>query len=197
MRKPTAIRRREIVDAAIRILVDRGSRHFTAKNIAAEVDLTPGAIFRHFETMDDIVEGIIGRMDDVLFSGIVTDDPDPLRRLENFVQGRIRELVDHPSISRMLLSDHLRQVAGPDRQHKVDEFRERSRTFVRDCLQEADAQGLLRGPAGPDEALVLVMGTIFALAHSSTRVHADLDIGELGRRSWRVLDQAFRGHLQT
>lgn len=181
------------MDAAIRIIANEGSRRFTAKNIADEVGITPGAIFRHFDTMDAIVDAVVERMEGVLFADATDDIRDPLEALETFFLGRIRILSDHPDISRLLLSDHLGLVAGPERRHRIDRFKERSHEHVRSCLIQADTLGLLRGPADPAEATVLLMGAIFALAHATTRLPEDDNLHDLGRRTWRVLEQVFRG----
>ena len=59
-RKPTDVRKREIIDVAINIIAFDGERAFTAKNIASAVGMTSGGVFRHFESMEAIVGDVIG-----------------------------------------------------------------------------------------------------------------------------------------
>jgi DNA-binding transcriptional regulator YbjK len=54
VRKPADTRRREIADAALRIVAGEGLARFTAMAIAREVGVSDAALFRHFPTMDAI-----------------------------------------------------------------------------------------------------------------------------------------------
>jgi AcrR family transcriptional regulator len=55
VRKSQAERREEIVDAALQLLGEVGLEGTTATRIAEAVGLTPGALYRHFESRDAIV----------------------------------------------------------------------------------------------------------------------------------------------
>ncbi len=62
-RKPTDIRQEEIKAAVLRIIFRDGLKKLSTKNIATEVGISEGSIFRHFKTKKDIILGI---MDDVI-----------------------------------------------------------------------------------------------------------------------------------
>lgn len=194
-RKPTDVRQREIVDAALRIIAMEGSRHFTAKNIATEIGITSGAIFRHYETMGAIADAVVDRMESILFEGFPPDDPDPLRRLELFFKDRVRVILRYQHVAHLLLSDHLKQTAGSERALRVEAFKVRTRDFVKDCLTSAFEQGRLM--AGPEESSVLVLGAIFALAHASTGPGAGKELEPLSQRIWPLLERMFRDASST
>ncbi len=196
-RKTTDIRKAQIVDAAMRIIASKGPRKFTAELLAAKVGLTAGAIFRHFKSMDAIVEAIVGRMEEILFEGFPPKAADPIERLGVFFQHRVSTIVLHPHLSRILLSDHLAQAGSRTQARRLGEFKSRSRDFVFECLRAAGKSGLLRGETGPEEAEVLVMGSIFALAHSTTRVSDPREVEQLASRVWNVIESALRGRDNT
>ncbi|MCP4835493.1 MAG: TetR/AcrR family transcriptional regulator, partial [Phycisphaera sp.] len=54
-RKSTAERREEIATAVLSIIGRTGLTSLTMSNLAAEIGVTSGALFRHFETRDDIL----------------------------------------------------------------------------------------------------------------------------------------------
>ncbi len=192
-RKATDIRQGQIVDAAMRIIASKGPRKFTAELLGARVGVTPGAIFRHFKSMDDIVEAIVGRMEEILFEGFPAKAADPIERLGVFFKHRVRTIVSHPHVSRILLSDHLAQAGKRAQAKRLEEFKRRSHDFVFECLRAAGELGLLRGEAGSEEGTVLVMGSIFALAHSITRASDPREIEQLAGRVWNVIESALRG----
>ena len=55
LRKPTADRRREIAQAVLRIIGERGLTSLTTAAIAAEIGVTNGALYRHFSSLDEIL----------------------------------------------------------------------------------------------------------------------------------------------
>ena len=191
VRKSTGIRQVQIVDAAMRIIASKGPRKFTAELLGARVGITAGAIFRHFKNMDAIIEAIVGRIEEILFEGFPPEAADPIERLGIFFQHRVRTIVTHPHVSRILLSDHLAQA------RRLEEFKRRSRDYVFKCLREASESGLLRGEAGPEEGTVLVLGVIFALAHSITRVPDPRKVEHLASRVWRIIESTLRGRRSS
>jgi AcrR family transcriptional regulator len=192
-RRPTDVRQVQIVDAAMRIIASRGSRKFTAQLLGAEVGVTAGAIFRHFKTMDEIVEAIIGRIEGILFEDFPPKEADPIKRLGVFFQNRVRAIVDNPDVSRLLLSDHLAQAGGIDHAKRLNEFKRRSHLFVLECLRQARKSGMLKGNAGAEEGTILVLGSIFALAHSRIRPFDRKGVEELAPRVWSIIEAMLRG----
>jgi AcrR family transcriptional regulator len=55
MRKSTLIRKKQIISAARKLIVKKGSEHLTVKAIAKEVNLTEAAIYRHFKNKKEIL----------------------------------------------------------------------------------------------------------------------------------------------
>jgi AcrR family transcriptional regulator len=53
--KTTAVRQKEIVLAARRLIIKRGAEHLTVRSIAAEVGISESAIYRHFSSKQDIL----------------------------------------------------------------------------------------------------------------------------------------------
>jgi AcrR family transcriptional regulator len=53
--KPTEIRKLEIIEAARKLIIRKGSEHLTVRNIAGEINLTEAAIYRHFRSKRDIL----------------------------------------------------------------------------------------------------------------------------------------------
>ena len=93
-RKPGADRRREIADAALRVIAEHGLGRFTALAVAEAVGLTDAALFRHFASMDAIVLGAIDRVEEHLFEGFPPEGADPLElgAIAQEIQGIADEL---------------------------------------------------------------------------------------------------------
>ncbi len=189
-RKPADARRREIADAALRIVAGEGLARFTAMSIAREVGVSDAALFRHFPTMDAIVLAVVDRVEEILFEGFPPPDPDPIDRLGRFFERRIAVIRENPGAARVIGSELLAQVAPPEGVARVAGFRRRSRAFVHRTLVEARRKGLLAPGLAPDEATVLVLGAILALGHAGIGSGAERG---LPARVWTALERVLRG----
>jgi len=49
-RKETAVRQKEIISAARKLIVKYGSEHVTVKRMANEIGVSEAAIYRHFKS---------------------------------------------------------------------------------------------------------------------------------------------------
>ncbi|MCL5734119.1 MAG: TetR/AcrR family transcriptional regulator [Actinobacteria bacterium] len=83
MRKTQAERREEIIDAALELLGEYGLEGTTVSRIADAVGLTPGALYRHFESRNAILAAANAAAARQALSWLDTSRaPEVLRRLE-------------------------------------------------------------------------------------------------------------------
>jgi AcrR family transcriptional regulator len=190
LHKPAGARRREIAGAALKVIAEEGLARFTSRAIAQEVGVSDAALFRHFASKEAIVLAVIDRVEEVLFAGFPPTSPDPIERLGRFFRRRIEVIRENPGVAQLMGSEQLTQAAPPEGATRMAELRLRSRSFVHGCLVEAHRQGLLAGGLGADEAAVLVLGTLLALAHAAPGPRVS---GRLPERVWAALERLLRG----
>jgi AcrR family transcriptional regulator len=83
VRKNQSERREEIIDATLEILGEYGLAGTTVSRIAAAVGLTPGALYRHFESRAALIAEANRVASERASSWTATsDEPDIIRRLE-------------------------------------------------------------------------------------------------------------------
>jgi len=195
-RKPTAVRKTEIVDAAMRLVAELGGRGFTTKHLAARVGLTEGAIFRHFPSMEAVADAMIDRMEALLFDGFPPprEGGAPLERLEGFFRRRVSVLADNPHVSRLLLSDHVAMLAGEVHGERVVAMKRRSQGFVRECLRQAAERGELEAGVTSAAGELLVIGAMLAIGHSTAaRARGRAKRAALADEVWPLIERALRG----
>ncbi len=191
VRKSGTLRRQEIADASLRVIAERGLGHFTAAEVAREVGLSDGALFRHFASMDEVVLAAIDRVEEILFEDFPPKHRDPLERLGAFFRRRVESVALHPGVARLLHGEELARAAPPAGVDRVTAFRARSASFVRSCLAEASRQGILAPGLGVAEAQVVVMGSVMALVRGPAPTPRALR--QLAGRVWAALDAFLRG----
>ncbi len=92
--------RQRIIDAARTVFLKRGVSRSTLEHIAAEAQVTRGAVYWHFKNKTEIFYAIrdrvflplIDRMDDTLATASQTDEIDALTQIENSLCDTINEL---------------------------------------------------------------------------------------------------------
>ncbi|MBN2195336.1 MAG: TetR/AcrR family transcriptional regulator [Polyangiaceae bacterium] len=188
-RKSTQERRREIADAAIKVIGECGLREFTAAHIAQEVGIKDGTIFRHFKDMNEITLAVLDRLQESLESAPQFTG-DPLERLEGFVLNRLHSVTVQRGIQSLLFSDQLSHALGAEGPRRVAALRNRGRSFIRSCLREAAEKGLLREDLDIEGAVVLVTGTVMGFLFAATDGALTAPAGEMERRCWRTLRSA-------
>lgn len=190
-RKPSADRRREIADGALRVLAEQGPGRFTALAVAEAVGLTDAALFRHFAGMDAIVLAAIDRLEELLLEGFPPADADPLARLGAFFRRRVAVIRARPGLARLIASEELAHAAPAEGVRRLAALRTRSMGFVRACVAEAAAAGALAPGLGPEVGALLVIGALLALSHPAA---VPPDAGaDLPERAWRALEALLRG----
>ena len=191
-RKPTEVRQKEIIDVAMHIIATRGSKKFTAQQIGDEVGITAGAIFRHFSSMEDIVDAVIDRMESILFDGFPPVGQSSLERLEAFFHRRVQAIATHSHNSRILLSDHVADLGGKEATERVRSFKKRSQRFVHRCLREGSDRGQIAGDVDIQAASIIIQGSILALGLRATRTPSRRAIEKLSGNIWWAIERMLR-----
>jgi AcrR family transcriptional regulator len=68
-RKSTVVRKKQIMDAARKLIMRSGSEHVTIKNMAKEVGISDSAIYRHFKSKTEILSFLA----DSVSAGLIHD----------------------------------------------------------------------------------------------------------------------------
>jgi AcrR family transcriptional regulator len=163
MRKPAAERRQEIGNAALRIVGREGVSELTTAKLAREVDLTTGALFRHFETLDDVLREAVRQGLERMESTFPDPSLPPLDRIAALARNRVALLSREPGLSWLVRSEQAVLILPGDAVDSLQEFVSRSRRFLLEAVQEGARQGSIRRDIDPQALLVVVAGTIHAL----------------------------------
>lgn len=171
VRRSSELRQVELTDAALHIIATKGIAALTTRSLAAQVGLSSGAIFRHFATLDALLDAVVTRVECVLDATYPEPALPPVERLERFVEARSAAVGNQLGMLRLVLSEQFLLALPKGGSARLAGCVEKSRAFVLSCIREGQTSGELRADQ-PAEALApIVMGTIqmLALAPSKAR----------------------------
>lgn len=184
-RKSTHERQKEIADAALKIIGERGLREFTAASLANEVGIKDASIFRHFKDMSSVTLAALDRLEELL------DPPslfigNPLEQLEAFVMSRFQSVAVQPGIQSLLFSDQISHALGEEGPRRIATLRNRAREFIRGRLHDALNQGLIREDLDIESLVLLVTGMVMGFLFAVKDAALLSPVAAMEKRTWQT-----------
>jgi TetR/AcrR family transcriptional regulator len=195
MPRPRGTRRQQILETlAAELERDPGGRITTAR-LAAALEVSEAALYRHFPSKARMFEGLIGFAEDSvfgLFSRILREESAAARRCERLLGVLLGFSARNPGITRVLMGDAL--VGEHDRLRlRVAQFFDRCETQLRQVLNqhELDVGSRLSLPASAASNLMLAVaeGRMAQYLRSGFRQPPDGDWARL----WPAIERSVFG----
>lgn len=155
--------RRKILGAARRLFAEDGYDAVTMRTIANEIEYSPRTIYLHFKDKEDLIRELCQEDFSILGQGFakLLKIQDPLERLAAMGRAYAGFAKDFPHHYRLMFMTTLPIPPDPETMKEMVKPEADAYGFLRDCLQEAHAKGLLRpGWEDPDLAAQVVWGAI-------------------------------------
>lgn len=190
-------RKKEILDAAERLFVQKGFDNTSTNDILAEVGIARGTLYYHFASKEEILDGVIARMTDGLLAGakqITKDESIPI--LERLTKAMISLNVQSP-----IGLEIMNQVHKPQNALLHQKMQERMLRGVVPILTELEEEGIRQGlfhtdyPVQAAELLMLYSNEAFDALAEQTEEERQLRIRAFIYHAERVLG-AREGVLQ-
>lgn len=154
-RKPTRHASEEFIQAALKVCEEVGPECITARRIASVMDLSPMALYRHFESMEHLLvlawnEAFIA-FRNLLQSKVAQANRTSLEEFRETMTAYVEFGVEHPNLFRFMFSP------GPrPGQFGLEDAGTVTWKFFNRQFGLLKAEGLLRKETDPESALLLV-----------------------------------------
>ena len=158
-------RQGEIIRVAVELAADKGVDSVTTQDMADAMQLTQGAIFRHFATKDDIwiavMQWIRGKLMKLLDKA-AGNASDPLNAIELMFFAHVAFISKHPAIPRLLFSELLHKKNSKLRD-LIQGIISGYEAKIAGLLDAAKAQAMVSNELDSQSAAVLYIGMIQGL----------------------------------
>jgi AcrR family transcriptional regulator len=101
-------RQKEIIDASIGLIADRGIQNLTLKNISSIIGISEPAIYRYFKNKFEIVMAVLDTFEDISSDVLNSEEIDklePLSKIEFFLLDRYRRCEENPKLAKVMFSE--------------------------------------------------------------------------------------------
>jgi AcrR family transcriptional regulator len=169
-RETSEARQRQIVEAARNIMVTRGIEALTIREIAKEVGISEGDIYRHFASKKVILLFLIEDVEKTLMELVdraVSEEREPIQGLENVLKAHLSYIEQRRGVSLLVVAETLR-LADKDLRKRMFEVVNRYRARIEEIL----AQGMRSGHVRKNIDLGTAALTFFALIHATVTLWA-------------------------
>ncbi|MDO8349593.1 MAG: TetR/AcrR family transcriptional regulator [Gallionella sp.] len=164
-RLSTEERQSEIVRVAVHLAAEKGIDSVTTQDMADAMNVTQGAVFKHFPTKDDIwfavISWIRGRLMTVLEKA-AAEASDPINAIERMFYAHITFISKHPAIPRLLFTEMLHKKNSKLRD-LIQEIISGYEGKIAGLLEAAKQQSLVAHDLDSQNAAVLYIGMIQGL----------------------------------
>jgi AcrR family transcriptional regulator len=149
---------RRLAAAAVELFYRQGALATPVRQITEACDLTPGALYNHFGSKDELlyvlVRDIHLRLEDEVTLALETVAGDPLEELRAIVGVYVRRHADHRETARVANREY--RLLGGAWYDEIVTIRRRLRDRVADVLQAGHEKSVFRLVGGDDPAAAVL-----------------------------------------
>jgi TetR/AcrR family transcriptional regulator len=166
---PADERRAVTVEAVVELAGSVNPSEITLAAIAKHMNVTQGALFRHFPSKDAIWQAVMEWMAERLLSRIdraARGIESPLESLRAMFMSHVEFVIEHPGVPRMMFGELQRAESSPAKrmaQTLIQRYAER----IRALIEAGKASGEIAAEVGTQAAATLFIGTIQGLVMQS------------------------------
>lgn len=168
-RQPTETRQAEIVATLVRLAAERSASDITTTDIAKAMNVTQGALFKHFPSKEAIRLAVVDWIEAALMARLQaarSQAPTAVAALGAMFLTHVDFVIEHPGVPRLVFGE-LQQPDESPAKGRVCDLMQRYRALVMEVLGEAAAAGLTRADTDRPAAAALFLGAIQGLVIQS------------------------------
>jgi len=187
----TAIRKDQIVRAALDQIGSKGVQSLSIAGIAKQVGIVPSAIYCHFKSKEDILDGVLVSIKNRFMKNVTQvrkETPNALDRLQLLLNKQALMLNENRAIPYVVFADGI-YTGNPERKAKVAEIMMTFLNMVQKIINEGRLDGSIREDVVPSTAAILFIGMIMPVAIISNLSDGLFDINEHLKNIWPVFDR--------
>ncbi|MBU1398588.1 MAG: TetR/AcrR family transcriptional regulator [Proteobacteria bacterium] len=187
-RKSTEIRKKEIIEAARKLIYKKGSEHVTVNNIAKEVKISEAAIYRHFRNKKEILSFLARHITESLVQDIDSAARSALSSPDNIggiLRSHLSKIEQKRGVSFQVIAEiisfgdkKLNKQVYDDIQNYLQRFRE--------LLDNGIKAGLIREDIDSEATALLLFVMIQGLVNTWALSNYSFDLTERYDTLWDI-----------
>ena len=166
VRQTTTIRKQQIIEAARRLITDKGMEAVTIDAIAETVGFSEAAIYRHFSSKQQILHQLISDLEHDLLACVAsaqTTEPNALRVLECILEAHLADVEGSRGVSFIVVAGAM-SFEGIGLSHRIREMLDRFIESIKEVMRRGVGEGEFHKNLNVDAAAFTFLGMIQSTA---------------------------------
>lgn len=162
-----AIRRRQIVDAAIRVMATRGWNDTSIDEITKEAGVSRGLVSYHFKDKADLLSSMLARCQEAsaeTFTRAIEATDDPVERHRVIVRTTLNLTREDPAIYEIFLHFMASGRSNPELGQQIRDLYRGFRAVTSHGIRRGQEYGIFRNDIDPDAAAARHIGALTGFA---------------------------------
>ena len=188
-RKSTIVRKKQIIDAARKLIVKHGSEHITVRGIAKEVKISEAAIYRHFKSKREILSFLANNITDSLLEDINRLADEKLTSLEainDILEGHLSSIEQRRGMSFQVIAEII-SFGDKKLNKKVSSAIDEYIAGLQNLLSVGVKAGQIKQGTDTEAVAILLFGMIQGLVNIWALGNYSFDLQEKYSQLWKVL----------
>jgi AcrR family transcriptional regulator len=166
-RENTAIRQKQIIDAARKIIIEYGGEHVTVRGIAKEVGISEADIYRHFRSKRDILSLLADHIEKNLVKDLTrtsTSGDTFLEILDSILRSHLSAIEQRQGISFQVIAEII-SLGDKELNQKISGTINKYIALLKELLSEGVKHGEVRDDIELEAAATLLFGMMQGLVN--------------------------------
>lgn len=186
-------RQLEIIQAATKLVGEKGIQNLTTKNLAAEIGFSEAALYRHFKNKNVIILTILKYYQEEIkgvMSGIIQNNDSGLEKLESFITFLFNRFVQNPAIIMIIFAEtsFQNEVQLSEQVHSI--LKQKKMVFEQVILAGQD-DGSIRDDISNKQLATIYMGSLRLTVLRWRLSDMGFDLMKEGEILWSTLSKIF------
>ena len=194
VKKGTAIRREEIINAALTLVANQGVRSMTIDRIARLVGIVPSAVYRHFAGKSEIIAAvltmIVGRMKHNVYE-VDKENKDSLVAFRNLLMRQIKLVKEFMVIPHILFSEEVYRE-NPSLKAQLHDLINGFLSALAELVHKGQKQGSVRSDLDPFRVATMFLGLFQPSAFLYHLSGGTFDVVKQVDISWKLFSAAIK-----
>jgi len=194
--KSTHVRKKQIMDAARKLIMRSGSEHVTVRNMAKEVGISEAAIYRHFKSKTEILSFLADSVADGLLHDIDTAGSvgfTSLDIIDEILRTHLSRIEQKRGMSFLVLAEII-SFGDKSLNKKVSDNIQIYVDRLRLLLTDGVRAGLISQDVDLEAAALLLFGMIQGLVNIWALSGYKFDLAEKYSEVWKVYKRSLTLH---
>lgn len=187
-------RREQIVEAALELMGKQGAAGLNMAVLARRIGVAPSAIYRHFASKDQILDGVLELLRKRLIGNVSivrSQAADPLDQLKRLLILHLRLILEHRALPRIIFSGDI-YSSSPERKEKTFGIVESYLQEVAEIIREGQKGGRIRPELAPEILSIVFLGLIQPVAILWDLSDGKFDAAKQVEKAWPLFYSAVR-----